>query len=81
MVSYVTGTCSLGEKRDFETHCLACDECRITLEILRSPITKEEEITLAPLYMIGIRAASVALWLLDIEAPVSDLRRHLREAA
>jgi hypothetical protein len=61
MVSYVTGTCSSAEKRDFETHCLLCDECCSTLAnillLAYSPISEEEEKALVPLYIIGVEAA------------------------
>jgi predicted metal-binding protein len=47
MVAYVTGSCSRAEKSDFETHCLACEECRSVLAtillILRSPVEEKGE--------------------------------------
>jgi hypothetical protein len=65
MVSYVAGTCSITEKKDFESHCLACSECRLILAvILRAkylPIDEEEAKVLARLYPLGVRAARVAL--------------------
>jgi hypothetical protein len=73
MVSFVTGTCSPAEKHDFEAHYLSCDECltklAVILQILRSPISKEEENTLPPLYTISMEAASVARSEAKIEVP------------
>jgi hypothetical protein len=65
MVSYIAGTCSIAEKRDFESHCLTCSECRLVLAvILRAkylPIDEEEAKVLARLYPLGVKAARVAL--------------------
>jgi hypothetical protein len=65
MVAYVAGSCSPAEKVDIESHCLSCNECLATLAIvlrlLRFPVCKEEETTLALLYPIGMEAARVAL--------------------
>jgi hypothetical protein len=69
MVSYIAGTCSITEKRDFESHCLTCSECRLVLAvILRAkylPIDEEEAKVLARLYPLGVKAARVALDSLD----------------
>jgi hypothetical protein len=69
MVSYIAGTCSITEKRDFESHCLTCCECRLVLAvILRAkclPIDEEEAKVLARLYPLGVKAARVALDSLD----------------
>jgi hypothetical protein len=64
MVSYIAGTCSVTEKREFESHCLICSECRLVLAvILRAkylPIDEEEAKVLARLYPLGVRAAEMA---------------------
>jgi hypothetical protein len=53
MVSYVAGVCSPAGKRNFEDHCLSCEECCSTLAILmrlsHSPIAEEKEEALAQL--------------------------------
>lgn len=65
MVSYIAGTCSVAERKDFESHCLACNECRLVLAIiLRAkylPIDEEEAKVLERLYPLGVKAAKVAL--------------------
>jgi hypothetical protein len=65
MVSYVAGTCSIAEKQEFDSHCLACSECRLVLAILLRakylPIDEEERRVLERLYPYGIRAARMAL--------------------
>jgi hypothetical protein len=65
MVSYVAGTCSITEKRDFESHCLTCSECRLILAVLLRvkylPIDEEEKIVLEWLYPLGVKAARMAL--------------------
>lgn len=64
MVSYVAGVCSPADKRDFETHCLACEECCSTLAVillaLRSSIEEEEEKTSVRICAVGVDAASIA---------------------
>ena len=35
LVSYVAGSCLQREKLDFEIHCLFCEQCRHTLEIIQ----------------------------------------------
>jgi hypothetical protein len=65
MVSYIAGTCSVAERKDFESHCLTCSECRLVLAIiLRAkylPIDDEEARVLERLYPLGVKAAKVAL--------------------
>jgi hypothetical protein len=65
MVSYIAGTGSIAEKKDFESHCLTCSECRLVLAvILRAkylPIDEEEAKVLARLYPLGLKAAEIAL--------------------
>ena len=65
MVSYIAGTCSVAERKDFESHCLTCNECRLVLAIiLRAkylPIDEEEAKVLERLYPLGVKAAKVAL--------------------
>jgi hypothetical protein len=65
MVSYVAGTCSITEKKDFESHCLTCSECRMILAaILRAkylPIDEEEKRILERMYPLGEKAARMAL--------------------
>jgi hypothetical protein len=65
MVSYIAGTCSIAEKKDFEAHCLTCSDCRLILAvILRAkylPIGEEEARVLKRLYPLGLKAARVAL--------------------
>jgi putative zinc finger protein len=65
MVSYIAGTCSIAERKDFESHCLTCGECRLVLAvILRAkylPIDEEEAKVLERLYPLGVKAAKVAL--------------------
>jgi hypothetical protein len=64
MVSYIAGTGSVTEKREFESHCLTCSECRLVLAvILRAkyhPIDEEEAKVLARLYPLGVKAAEMA---------------------
>lgn len=64
MVSYVTGTCSPVAKTEFETHCLACSECRfivaVVMRLLHFPADTTEKQTLAPFLLLGIEAASEA---------------------
>jgi Putative zinc-finger len=65
MVSYVAGTCSITEKREFEAHCLSCRECRMILAILLRvtylPIAEEERKILDKLYPLGEMAAKMAV--------------------
>ncbi len=65
LVSYVAGTCSPTEKKDFEGHCLTCSECRFVLAVLLRvtylPIDEEEKKVLERLYPHGVLAASMAL--------------------
>jgi hypothetical protein len=65
IVSYVAGTCSIIEKKEFESHCLGCSECRLVLAILLRvtylPINEEEKRILDRLYPIGELAAKMAL--------------------
>ncbi|MBO0722519.1 MAG: zf-HC2 domain-containing protein [Blastocatellia bacterium] len=64
IVSYVAGTCSLAEKKEFEAHCLDCRECRIFLAILLRakylPIDEKEKLILERLYPLGELAARMA---------------------
>jgi hypothetical protein len=64
MVSYVAGTCSIAEKRDVESHCLTCSECRLILAVLLRvkylPIDEEEKMALERLYPLGVKAARMA---------------------
>jgi hypothetical protein len=65
MVSYIAGTCSITEKKDFESHCFTCSECRLVLAvILRAkylPIDEREAKILERLYPLGVKAARMAL--------------------
>ncbi|MBO0799518.1 MAG: hypothetical protein J2P31_11915 [Blastocatellia bacterium] len=64
IVSYVAGTCSIEEKKEFEDHCLACRECRMFLAILLRakylPIDEKEKMILERLYTLGELAARLA---------------------
>jgi predicted nucleic acid-binding Zn ribbon protein len=79
LVSYMAGSLTPAGKRDFEIHCLLCDECRYTLEIIqhlmRSPIGEEEK-TSAPL---GKEAARIARW--DCKGKSSSNRVTSQHAA
>jgi hypothetical protein len=65
MVSYVAGTGSITEKKEFEAHCLTCRECRMILAILLRatylPIGEEEGKILQKLYPLGEMAAQLAV--------------------
>lgn len=64
MVSYVAGTCSIAEKKEFEAHSLGCRECRMFLAILLRakylPIDEKEKMILEQLYPLGEVAARLA---------------------
>ena len=59
-VSYVAGKLSPARKLGFEIHCLLCEQCRCTLEILQqlthSPIGEEEKTSTT----FGIEGARIA---------------------
>ena len=84
LAAYVSNSCSLAERLDFEVHCIACDECLTTLaiieDVLRSPVNEEEEKTLA-CSVAGREAAGIAWRSWITEAPTSNSRGHLRKAA
>lgn len=64
IVSYVAGTCSITEKKEFEAHCLGCSECRLVLAILLRatylPIDEDEKRILERMIPIGELAAKIA---------------------
>jgi hypothetical protein len=84
MVAYVTNSFSPAEKLDFEIHCRVCDECSTMLaiiqDLLRSPVSEEEEKTLARC-AVGREAAGIAWRSWRTEAPTSNSCSHLREVA
>jgi hypothetical protein len=84
MVAYVFDSCSPAEKLDFEVHCIACDECLMTLAIIQdlldSPISEEDEKTFA-YFESGREAAKIAWHPSMTEAQTSDSGRDLRKAA
>jgi hypothetical protein len=84
MVACVSDSCSPAERLAFVIHCLACDECLVTLEMIQnllcSPVNEEEEKTLARC-AAGREAARIARRSWRTEGPTSDSCSHLRKVA
>ncbi len=61
MVSFTTGHASPQEEREFEDHCLSCQECTSTLAvILRLLLLPVDDEELSLLYTIGRKAARIS---------------------
>jgi len=78
IVSYVVGTCSQAEKKEFEAHCLDCRECRMVLAVLLRvtylPIDEKEKMILERFYPLGELAAQMAVGSIEQSVEYLEMR-------